>query len=149
METMGSMVNGLVTNWKRVVENAFSNKEEECIYLLVDVYNQYQENERDYVDYIFSVNNVNDVCDVLKGGMTLPNIMNVYNEHHRMPKIISPLFFVNIESIPILISWDNLKTQLKNYGEEIVENMIMYPHSYNKIAYEMIITHFIESQNKF
>ena len=146
---MKNIVCDFVTNWENIVELAFANKDEGRIYLLVDVYNQYQENERDYADYIFNINNVNDVCDVLKGGMHLSNLMSIYNERERTPNTFSPLFYVNMDSLPTLLCWYDLKKQLKGYGEEIIENMIMYPHSYDKTAYEIIITSLMEYKNQF
>ena len=47
--------------------------------LVLDVYNKYQENERDGVDYIFDINKKEDLIACIKGGLTARMIQELVN----------------------------------------------------------------------
>ena len=128
-----TMIKALVSNFVNVVENAFNNNNAETIKAMVEAYNVYQENERNCVDYIYNINDVNDVCDVLKGGMNMHILVALYNTR-------VPFFLLDIDGKPTALGKVRLKKQLQAYAEEIIENMLMYPHSYPQATYCVLIT---------
>lgn len=93
--------------------------------LVLDVYNKYQESERDGVDYIFDINKKEDLIACIKGGLTarmiqelVDNLDNHYTQY---------FYFGCNYPTPIPIKFKDLKINLYNYLDEIVDYIIAYP----------------------
>lgn len=93
--------------------------------LVLDVYNKYQENERDGVDYIFDINKKEDLIVCIKGGLTARMIQELVDN---LDKHYTQYFYFGCNyPTPISIKFKDLKTNLYNYLDEIVEYIIAYP----------------------
>lgn len=123
----------------KIVENAIANDDEISIQLAIDVYNAYQENERDSVDYIFDLDDTQDLRTCICGGLTANEINGLYNESLCEGCTKFFMFGVN-HSKPIILTKYELKAALLGMAEEIIANMVMHPHSYDSIAYGMLVT---------
>ena len=123
----------------KIVENAITNDDGISIQLAIDAYNAYQENERDGVDYIFDLDDTHDLRTCISGGLTAKEISGLYNESLCEGFTKFFMFGVN-HTKPIILTKYELKAALSGMAEEIITNMIMYPHSYDSIAYGMLVT---------
>ena len=93
--------------------------------LVLDVYNKYQESERDGVDYIFDLNNKEDLIACIKGGLTARMIQELVNN---LDDDFTQYFYFGCNyPTPISIKFTDLKTNLYNYLDEIVDYIIAYP----------------------
>lgn len=93
--------------------------------LVLDVYNKYQENERDGVDYIFDINNKEDLIACIKGGLTARMIQELVDN---LDDDFTQYFYFGCNyPTPIPIKFEDLKTNLSNYLDEIVDYIIAYP----------------------
>jgi hypothetical protein len=93
--------------------------------LVFDVYNEYQESERDGVDYIFNMNNKDDLIACIKGGLTAEHIHGMIENIKRG---YTNFFYYGINHpIPEQITFKELKTNLIAYLDEIVDYIIAYP----------------------
>lgn len=93
--------------------------------LVLDVYNKYQENERDGVDYIFDINKKEDLIVCIKGGLTARMIQELVDN---LDKDYTQYFYFGCNyPTPIPIEFKDLKTNLYNYLDEIVDYIIAYP----------------------
>jgi tRNA A22 N-methylase len=142
---MAQMINIIKTNFEKIVETAFNTNDVKKINALVGVYNTYQENERDFVDYIYDYNNADDLCSCIKGGMGILHITRMFNESKKFAQLTS-YFLLTQNGDTILLSQGVLASQLKSHSEEIAENMLCYPHSYNKEMYWEIVTGILEEK---
>lgn len=123
----------------KLVENAISNDDGINIQLAIDAYNSYQENERDGVDYIFDLDDTQDLRNCICGGLTAKEISGLYNESLCDGYTKFFMFGVN-HSKPVIVTKYALKSVLLGMAEEIIANMILYPHAYDSIAYGMLVT---------
>jgi tRNA A22 N-methylase len=142
---MAQMIDIIKKNFEKIVETAFNTNDVKKINTLVGVYNTYQENERDFVDYIYDNNNADDLCSCIKGGMGILQITRMFNESKKFAQPTS-YFLLTQNGDTILLCQGVLASQLKSYSEEIVENMLCYPHSYNKEMYWEIVTKILEEK---
>jgi hypothetical protein len=93
--------------------------------LVLDVYNKYQESERDGVDYIFDINKKEDLIACIKGGLTARMIQELVNN---LDDGFTQYFYFGCNyPTPIPIKFRDLKTNLYNYLDEIVDYIIAYP----------------------
>ena len=93
--------------------------------LVLDIYNKYQESERDGVDYIFDLNNKEDLIACIKGGLTARMIQELVNN---LDDDFTQYFYFGCNyPTPIPIKFKDLKTNLYNYLDEIVDYIIAYP----------------------
>jgi hypothetical protein len=93
--------------------------------LVLDVYNEYQENERDGVDYIFDLNNKEDLNVCIKGGLTARMIQKLVDN---LDDGFTQYFYFGCNyPTPISIKFKDLKTNLYNYLDELVDYIIAYP----------------------
>ena len=93
--------------------------------LVLDVYNEYQESERDGVDYIFDLNKKEDLIVCIKGGLTARMVQKLVN---KLDKHYTQYFYFGCNyPTPISIKFKDLKTNLYNYLDEIVDYIIAYP----------------------
>lgn len=123
----------------KIVENAITNDDGISIQMAIDVYNAYQENERDSVDYIFDLDDTQDLRVCISGGLTAKEISGLYNESLCEGFTKFFMFGVN-HTKPVILTKYELKGVLLGMAEEIIANMIMHPHSYDSIAYGMLVT---------
>ena len=93
--------------------------------LVLDVYNKYQESERDGIDYIFDLNKKEDLIDCIKGGLTARMIQELVDN---LDDGFTQYFYFGCNyPTPISIKFKDLKTNLYNYLDEIVDYIIAYP----------------------
>lgn len=93
--------------------------------LVLDVYNKYQESERDGADYIFDLNKKEDLIVCIKGGLTARMIQELVNN---LDDGFTQYFYFGYNyPTPISIKFKDLKTNLYNYLDEIVDYIIAYP----------------------
>ena len=93
--------------------------------LVFDVYNEYQESERDGVDYIFNMNNKDDLIVCINGGLTPEHI---YGMVENIKRGYANFFYYGINHpIPKQITFKELRTNLIAYLDEIVDYIIAYP----------------------
>lgn len=123
----------------KLLENAITNNENSIVQVIVDAYNAYQENERYSVDYIFNLDNKDDLRTCVEGGLTAKEISNLYNASQCDGCTTMFMFGANHPK-PRILNKIGLKAALSGTAEEIIANMIMYPHSYDSIAYGMLVT---------
>jgi len=107
----------------------------------VDVYNKYQELERDGVDYLFRIDYVDDVKCCLDGGMTISEIVRLHNNVQQ--GIMTPYFFfgTNYRAPYQLIAASNLKIILVYALEQIVPHILANPDRYPIIYARYITAH--------
>lgn len=93
--------------------------------LVLDVYNEYQESERDGVDYIFDLNKKEDLIVCIKGGLTARMVQKLVN---KLDDGFTQYFYFGCNyPTPISIQFEDLKTNLYNYLDELVDYIIAYP----------------------
>lgn len=93
--------------------------------LVLDVYNKYQESERDGADYIFDLNKKEDLIVCIKGGLTARMMQELVN---KLDDGFTQYFYFGYNyPTPISIKFKDLKTNLYNYLDEIVDYIIAYP----------------------
>lgn len=127
--------------FKNIAKTAFHNNDDEMLRLCIRAYNTYQENERDSVDYLFDANNKEDIITCLNGGLILQKLYYIFGSEQAYKKMITPFFMFgcNRPHIKVLSPMALLGT-ICAYSEEIVENMLLYPHSYNKEIYQILFS---------
>jgi hypothetical protein len=110
--------------------------------LVLDIYNEYQESERDGVDYIFDINNKEDLITCIKGGLTPRMIQNLVN---KLDDDFTQYFYFGYNyPTPISIKFKDLKTNLYNYLDELVDYIIAYPfEGACRKLYTILITNLI------
>jgi hypothetical protein len=97
----------------------------EIFNLVFDVYNEYQESERDGVDYIFDLNKKEDLIVCIKGGLTARMVQKLVN---KLDDGFTQYFYFGCNyPTPISIKFKDLKTNLYNYLDELVDYIIAYP----------------------
>lgn len=97
------------------------------IFVTLDAYNCYQEEERDGVDYIFDLNNADDLKSCVEGGLTAYEIAEMVNNVNE--KYYTPYFFfgVNHKSPKQIKEFHELTDQLIANVEEVVRKVLAYP----------------------
>ena len=110
--------------------------------LVLDVYNEYQESERDGVDYIFDLNKKEDLIVCIKGGLTARMVQKLVN---KLDDGFTQYFYFGCNyPTPISIKFKDLKTNLYNYLDEIVDYIIAYPfEGACRKLYTILITNLI------
>ena len=110
--------------------------------LVLDVYNEYQESERDGADYIFDLNKKEDLIVCIKGGLTarmVPELVNKLDDG-----FTQYFYFGYNHPTPIPIKFKNLKLNLYKYLDELVDYIIAYPFdSACRKLYTILITNLI------
>jgi hypothetical protein len=110
--------------------------------LVLDVYNEYQESERDSADYIFDINKKEDLITCIKGGLTARMIQKLVN---KLDNGFSQYFYFGYNyPTPISIKFKDLKTNLCNYLDELVDYIVTYPfEGACRKLYTILITNLI------
>lgn len=123
----------------KLLEKAITNNEHSIVQVIVDAYNAYQENERYSVDYIFNLDNKDDLRTCVDGGLTAKEISELYDESLCDGRTTMFMFGEN-HTKPFMLSKHELTCWIQQFAEEIITNMIMYPHTYNSMTYGMLIS---------
>ena len=145
-EQFDSLVKEMTTSFRSLVAIAFDENDIHTINKLIDVYNTYQEEERDGVDYIFDFHNKEDLCTCIKGGLTaeeLAELVAKSNDNDGENYTTKFLFGCNHES-PYLLTHSVLITTLALNANEIVDCMLQDPFCYDKDIYYKILTYHVE-----
>lgn len=110
--------------------------------LVLDVYNEYQESERDGVDYIFDLNKKEDLITCIKGGLTARMIQELGDN---LDKHYTQYFYFGCNHpIPNSILFEDLKLNLYSYLDELVDYIIAYPfEGACRKLYTILITNLI------
>ena len=145
-EQFDSLVKEMATAFRSLVAIAFDENDIHTITKLIDVYNTYQEEERDGVDYIFDFHNKEDLCTCIKGGLTaeeLAELVAKFSNKSGENYTTNFLFGCNHES-PYLLTHSVLITTLALHANEIVDCMLQDPFCYDKDIYYKILTDHVE-----
>lgn len=145
-EQFDSLVKEMATSFRSLVAIAFDENDIHTINKLIDVYNTYQEEERDGVDYIFDFHNKEDLCTCIKGGLTaeeLAELVIMFKNDNSEDYTTNFLFGCNHES-PYLLTRSVLITTLALHANEIVDCMLQDPFCYDKDIYYKILTYHVE-----
>lgn len=129
----------------KFIENEFQNFiENNKIGRLLDLYNTYQEYERNGVDYLFCLNKTDDVICCLKGGLTLTQLSDLVIENEEPQKTTLFYFGENHTKNIHLLTIQEFKEQLYHHVAEMAEMIVLYPwvDAY-KYFYETFITNII------
>lgn len=145
-EQFDSLVKEMATSFRSLVAIAFDENDIHTINKLIDVYNTYQEEERDGVDYIFDFHNKEDLCTCIKGGLTAEELAELVAkslDNDGENYTTNFLFGCNHES-PYLLTHSVLITTLALNANEIVDCMLQDPFCYDKDIYYKILTYHVE-----
>ena len=145
-EQFDSLVQKMAIEFRNLVAIAFDENDIPTITKLIDVYNTYQEEERDGVDYIFDFHNKEDLCTCIKGGLTaeeLAELVAKFLDNDGENYTTKFLFGCNRES-PYLLTRSVLISSLALYANEIVDCMLQDPFCYDKDIYYKILTYHVE-----
>ena len=108
-------------------------------------YNQYQENECGSVDYLFSIEDKNDLIICINGGLTANEIRKLaqcaeYSNY-------TPFFFFGCNhDVPSLCTKLEVRHNLMNYAEEVIEFLLTYPHCVSSNVYQDLIGKYIHQE---
>ena len=145
-EQFDSLVKEMAIEFRRLVAIAFNENDIHTINKLIDVYNTYQEEERDGVDYIFDLQNKEDLCTCIKGGLTAEEIAELVAkslDNDGENYTTKFLFGCNHVS-PYLLTHSVLISSLALHAVEIVDCMLQDPFCYDKDIYYKILTYHVE-----
>lgn len=145
-EQFDSLVQKMAMEFRSLVAIAFNENDIPTINKLIDVYNTYQEEERDGVDYIFDFQNKEDLCTCIKGGLTaeeLAELVIMFQNDDSEDYTPNFLFGCNHVS-PYLLTYSGLKSALSLQADEIVDCMLQDPFCYDKDIYYKILTYHVE-----
>ena len=120
-----------VTSGLRRDAESFENAEK-----LMELYNQYQEDEQDGVDYIFDINNAEDLKCCIDGGLTSSEIASLCNRGVRFFN-----FGVNYSDATPVTNGMIMQRVIDNLNE-IAFNVVKFAASGNSIyawAYETYV----------
>lgn len=108
--------------------------------MMLDVYNRYQENERDGVDYIFDLNKQEDLVTLVKSGMTYSDICYVKSNSIPQDNSVYIHFGCNYPE-PINLTKDVITNNIIDLLEDLIDNIVAYPwvEEYRKI-YSIFVT---------
>lgn len=128
--------------------NSYPHFNIELLWLVLNAYNTYQEEERDGVDYIFNINNPEDLKCCIEGGMTAKQVAWLYDQSQVNT---TPFFYfgVNYEKPKPIANWEALIINLINWLDNILPCVLAYPYSlksYEELYKACITNYMINSQ---
>ena len=128
--------------------NSYPHFNIELLWLVLNAYNTYQEEERDGVDYIFNINNPEDLKCCIEGGMTAKQVAWLYDQSQVNT---TPFFYfgVNYEKPKPIANWEALIINLINWLDNILPCVLAYPYSlksYEELYTACITNYMINSQ---
>lgn len=144
-KTMKNLINELIRELQSTLIQelkSYTNDGKQIILLLLKAYNTYNEQERDGFDYLFDINDKEDLKCCIEGGLEAKDIARMYFDYKEHKH--TPLFFydVNHRTPELIATWGDVRNILLVFLEEIVANMIAYPHLYKEL-YEHCITNYM------
>lgn len=123
-QTIYDLANNVTTLFSNFIEISFNENRTDNILKIINVYNRYQEDEKDGVDYLFNIYNKEDVIVCLKGGMTLDELVKL----HKQANNSSEWFLFGQNHLnPFIVCDSVLKRHLLSYANEIAKCIIGYP----------------------
>ena len=146
---MNKIFNELVNAVKSAIssdmKDVYSVKGDATIKMVLAAYNDFQESERDGVDYIFNIENQRDLKDCVRGGLTAKEICGLYN-HSQMDSTSYFYFGCNYQTPKQIDTWEELRTNLVKWLDDILEIIIKYPYSYDsyKDIYQLYVVDCLE-----
>ena len=135
---MKKFVEEIVRKFEENLYYAFNTENETYIKDFLDIHNTYQENNHDCIDYIYDMNNKEDLASCVKGGMTIENIVNLYNTKKTQYFLLPLTETYTTQSMSV----DMLLSTIFAYREEIVRDMLLFPHQYKNEMYQDIIAEY-------
>jgi hypothetical protein len=135
---MKEFIKKISKNWQECVYFSFNTENKKVIKEMICAYNVYQENERDFSDYIYDMDNKDDFLSCVKGGFTIAEFAELYNSRKSN-------YFLIVDEKMVSIDAQELLSLLLGETEELVKNMLTYPHSYNMYIYQNIIGDVIDA----
>lgn len=135
---MKKFVEEIVRKFEENLYYAFNTENETYIKDFIDIHNTYQENNHDCIDYIYDMNNKEDLASCVKGGMTIENIVNLYNTKKTQYFLLPLTETYTTQSMSV----DMLLSTIFAYREEIVRDMLLFPHQYKNEMYQDIIAEY-------
>ena len=128
--------------------NSYPHFNIELLWLVLNAYNTYQEEERDGVDYIFNINNPEDLKCCIEGGMSAKQVAWLYDQSQVNT---TPFFYfgVNYEKPKPIANWEALIINLINWLDNILPCVLAYPYSlksYEELYKACITNYMINSQ---
>lgn len=110
-------------------KNVFCAEGDMVLKMVLAVYNDYQESERDGVDYIFDIENTDDLKCCIDGGMTAKEIGSLWEGSHS--KHLRYFYFgCNHRTPQPIANWETLREQLVSWLPELIRNVLAYPYAY-------------------
>lgn len=145
-EQFDSLVQKMAMEFRSVVAIAFDEQDATMIQRLIDVYNTYQEEERDGVDYIFDFQNKEDLTTCIQSGLTAEELAElVIKFHNDDSENYTPNFLFGFNHVsPYLLTYSMLKSSLSLLANEIVDCMLKDPFCYDEDIYYKILTYHVE-----
>lgn len=137
---LASNVTTLLSNF---IETSFDENRTDYILKIINVYNRYQEDEKEGVDYLFNIDNKEDVIVCLKGGMTLDELVKLHKQKDNSSKWF--LFGQNHPN-PLIVGNYALERYLLSCANEIAKCIIAYPwvEEYRALYVEWITNNLID-----
>lgn len=145
-EQFDSLVQEMAIAFRSLVTIAFHDSDITTINKLIDVYNTYQEEERDCVDYIFDFQNKEDLTTCVQRGLLAEEIAELVAKSidNNGENYTTKFLFGCNHVFPHLLTHSVLKTTLVLLANEIVDCMLKDPFSYDKDIYYKILTYHVE-----
>lgn len=110
------------------IENEFKNfLASDKIGLLLDLYNTYQEDERNGVDYLFCLSKTDDIICCLKGGLAITQLSDLVIENEDPQKTTLFYFGENHTQNIHLLTIKEFEAQLYNHVDEMAEAIVTCP----------------------
>lgn len=120
---------------------AYPYKNEDILDMVLAVYNDFQESERDGVDYIFDIDNADDLKCCVEGGLTAKEICGLW--HNSQMNTTKYFYFgCNYEKPKAIANYGQLIINLISWLDEVIPNVLAYPYAYEsyKDLYRCYVT---------
>lgn len=144
MNVMESTISVLVNGIKGVIvkdmEDVRTDKGWKVFRMLLRAYNDYQESERDGVDYIFDINNTDDVIHCISGGMTMEEMVRLWNGSQSNHTEYF-LYGVNYDEAKVFYTYEQVVSNLIGWLDEVLSDIIAYPWYYD--SYKEVYTAYV------
>ena len=93
--------------------------------MVMQVWNEYQESERDGVDYIFNLDNQNDLVTCIRGGLDANQFSKLVTDCEK--KNTRFFLFGQNHSTPLAVSNNSLKAMLDDHLDTLIDFVVAYP----------------------
>jgi hypothetical protein len=130
----------LADYFKKSAYNAFNSGKKDEMDAFLNAYNVQEEQDHDGADYLFNFENQKDLECVVRGGMTAYEIATLVNKYNSISSSTTYFLFGANYDKPYLLTRNELLERIAQSASDIVDNMLKYPHSYNRDFYQLIVT---------